>query len=80
MTEYSSSAHSQSYLRYSFPAGKATALTADVLLGEGRTMGRELTRAVSPPGGFVHWLTKTVQQPHDAGATLTIPILYEKRG
>lgn len=61
------------YLRYSFPAG-------NVLLGEGRTMGRELTRAVSPPGGFVHWLTKTVQQPHDAGATLTIPILYEKRG
>lgn len=43
-------------------------------------MGRELTKAPSLAGGFVHCLTKTVQQPYDAGATLTIPILYEKRG
>lgn len=60
MTEYSFSGHSQrGYLRYSFSVGKATVLTEDVLLGEGCTMGRELTKATSLPGGFVHWLRKT---------------------
>lgn len=48
MIEDSFSGHSQrGYLRYSFSVGKATALTEDVLLGEGHTMGRELTKATS---------------------------------